>query len=99
MLLHDAPRAKYLKRMRNTRGMGALERGNLHKKIVAECKKATRCFHESCFAVNGTVKKVSSPASRAVIGRLDRCAPLLSAGRGARPGSLFARDDRRLAFF
>lgn len=63
---------KFLKRMRNPRGMGALERGNLHKKIVTECKKATTCFHESCYAVNGTVKKVgpagctriSGPSSR-----------------------------------
>ncbi len=38
--------------------MGALERGNLHKKIVTECKKATACFNEACYAVNGTVKKV-----------------------------------------
>lgn len=58
VLLHEAPRVKYLKRMRNPRGMGALERGNLHKKIITECKKATICFNESCYAVNGTVKKV-----------------------------------------
>lgn len=58
MLLHDASRSKYLKRMRNPRGMGALERGNLHKKIVTECKKSTTCFNEACYAVNGTVKKV-----------------------------------------
>ena len=49
---------KHLKRMRNPRGMGALERGNLHKKIVTECKKSTTCYHNSCYAVNGTVKKV-----------------------------------------
>lgn len=59
VLLHDASRAKFLKRMRNPRGMGALERASLHKKIVTECKKATSCFHESCYAINGTVKKVT----------------------------------------
>ncbi|CAM9833807.1 unnamed protein product [Pylaiella littoralis] len=59
VLLHDVSRLKYLKRMRNPRGMGALERGNLHKKIVTECKKSTACFNEACYAVNGTVKKVT----------------------------------------
>lgn len=59
VLLHEASRVKHLKRMRNPRGMGALERGNLHKKIVTECKKSTTCYHDSCYAVNGTVKKVN----------------------------------------
>lgn len=36
-----------------------MERGNLHKKIVTECKKSTTCYHDSCYAVNGTVKKVN----------------------------------------
>ncbi|CAN0525872.1 unnamed protein product, partial [Scytosiphon promiscuus] len=59
VLLHEASRVKHLKRMRNPRGMGALERGNLHKKIVTECKKSTTCYHDSCYAGNGTVKNVT----------------------------------------
>lgn len=66
VLLHEASRAKFLKRMRHPRGMGALERGNLHKKIVAECKKATTCMHDSCFALNGSVRKVLQSFNKSV---------------------------------
>lgn len=86
MLLHDASRVKYLKRMRNPRGMGALERGNLHKKIVTECKKSTTCFNEACYAVNGTVKKVLR-AKSFVVGSWAVCACLQRV-------SVFFRDRR-----
>lgn len=64
VLLTDADRLQYLRRMRNPR-TDVLAKSGALKKVVEKCKKVRNCPH--CNASNGTVKKVSGAPTLKII--------------------------------
>ncbi|CAK4179374.1 unnamed protein product [Aphanomyces euteiches] len=63
ILLGGDVRESFLRRMRDP-SADALKKINTRKKISALCKKVVRCPH--CDAINGTVRKVTSPTLKVI---------------------------------
>lgn len=64
VLLTEADRQMYLKRMRNPR-TDILGKSAIFKKVVDKCKKTRICPH--CQALNGTVKKITGAPTLKII--------------------------------